>query len=118
MGKGNRQKFMIPQKQLPAVVRAKQMEDKIRELCAKNDKLRRLLWMAVREAGGRIEIEEEVFRETVDEAKMPAEDTLIKYEPQESGGKKVVVIVHCDEEGNTIEDPGPRRIIVPKGMGG
>jgi hypothetical protein len=68
---------------------------------------RRFLWLAVKKAGGRLEIDEADYREAM---KMPAENSCVGMEHDKSAGK--VVFIHTDEKGEPLPQSDPKRIIL------
>ena len=95
-------------KRLPPEVKLRNLARAYDDLAKTYNHQRRLLWMAVHAAGGRIEIHPDVYESTM---KTPALDTLVKVEKDTEKNK--VVLVFCDEHGKRLPESDPPRIIVP-----
>jgi len=98
----------FPARKLSAGKKLKNLAIAYDELAKHYNHQRRLLWMAVHAAGGRLEIHPDVYKSTM---AAPTLDTMVKVETDSQ--KNRVVLVFCDEKGERLPESEPSRIIVP-----
>lgn len=96
-----------PSKKLPFNVRDKILVAQADEAERQAARMRRYLWLAVKKAGGRLEIDEADYRAAMAQ---PAEDSCVGVEHDKTAGK--VVFIHIDEKGEPLPQSDPRRIIL------
>lgn len=106
--------FAKPPPHLPAVVRAKKFEELNARIIEQAERQRRLLWLAVDAAGGRIEIDKEAFRMAL---QGPPEDFYVQTRPEKvydvKTGRDVekVVFVFVDKDGKLDPRSAAKKII-------
>lgn len=84
---------------VPAVVLAKQSAEMAKEAQRQAGKMRRLLWLAVHKAGGRIELEDKDY---TDAMALAPEDSIVAIRRDKETGK--LTMIFEDEEGNILPE--------------
>lgn len=103
-----------PASHLPAVVQAKKWRERAQAIAEQAERQRRLLWLAVDAAGGRIEIDPEDYRMAT---QGPASDYYVQartedvYDQKQGKTVRKAVLVMVDEDGNVEERSEQKRII-------
>lgn len=110
MGKHHRiphkRNITIPPK-LPAIVQAKRLREQLEEVQRQAAKMRRMLWMAVFQAGGRVEMTESDYRTAME---MPGEDCIVSVEHDKEAQK--VILIFTDEKGERLPESEPKLVVL------
>lgn len=114
MGKGsrirNRARGNAPAKHIPYPVQNRILREDRAELKKTLNKLMRLLWLAVYQNKGRIEIPQSDYYMAM---QAPDEDVITKVDYDEEG--KMLAIVLCDKDGNRLPESDKPLVILTDG---
>jgi hypothetical protein len=102
MAKNNQHR---PSNRLPYVVQNRKLREQIDEVERQAARMRRYLWMAVRKAGGRLEIDQIDFQAAM---RMPPEDSCIGI--RHENGK--AIFIFTDEKGEPLPEQKKSDIII------
>lgn len=92
---------------LPAIVQMQKTEEFLHEAQRQAGKMRRLLWLAVKVAGGRIEITPDDYKAAME---LPANETNVGVET-DTVANRIVLVFH-DAEGKRLPESEPNQIII------
>lgn len=92
---------------LPAIVQARQLRAALDEVKRQAAKMRRLLWLAVFQAGGRVKMTEGDYRSAME---MPGEDCIVSVEHDKEA--KEVFLIFTDKEGKRLPESEPKLVVL------
>jgi hypothetical protein len=84
---------------IPYSAQVRQLRGALEEMKRQTGKIRRMLWIAVHKAGGRIEMEDKDYTDAME---MPNEDSIVVLKRDAETGK--LTLVFTDEKGELLKE--------------